>query len=838
MSFFRLVFPLSAFRGLCRFGAVALLLAVAMRGQEVAKPGAPGRRFSNLSERGTIVAGSTEDNFPYGYRGTDGRTQGFAVDMLDAVARVMNLHIRREVAPGKALLERFQGGEFDMLQVFSQSPEREGYVDFSVPFLTLQGCIFVRKTDSPIHKLDDFSGRDFAIIGAGSMGEQFLAEHRVYPRLVRVSSSEEGLALVDRGECAGVFVSRLTAFSVLERVGLRNVALFGQPLADYDIRHCFGVHKGDAQLLARLNEGLAILHRTGEFDEIYRRWFGRFDTPLFTREQVITYVALALALAFGAAMWGWLRQRALGRRIAGQAAQLAEKEALLQALYDNIPMAMCVLENLPGGPRVLAINRQAEPHFGVGSRQAVGRRLTDFSLDREWGAHLRELLHQWSDASTHVREERRLETARKHFVFTLVRLAPGASGDARLCILAEDVSERRQLDEEIAQTRKLRAVGELVGGIAHEFNNLLTPVMLKAGEIQLGWEEDAKLQQEVLVITQAVQRAAELTRRLLTFGRKGDHRAAAVRLETVVNGCFALLRQTVDRRIDWESTVPADLPPLWFNATDLNQILLNLLINARDTLLEKLARQPGDWRPCIRVEVVALAASAVDVAAGTGRAPVLGWQQLTVRDNGLGMTRAVRERIFEPFYTTKEVGKGTGLGLATVWHLLTESGGRIEVESDAGVGSTFRVLLPVWPVPEAPPVAVPVAPAVPAGAARVFVAEDDELVASALMATLRRAGHQVKHFNNGAHAWEHLERAAGEYDLMVFDVNMPGLDGIELAHRLRTAKFTGRIMIVSGRLTLPELQSIDRARVDRVLAKPFSMEEFLSAVNGCLQRAR
>src|SRR6185369_12539275 len=129
----------------------------------------------------------------------------------------------------------------------------------------------------------------------------------------------------------------------------------------------------------------------------------------------------------------------------------------------------------------------------------------------------------------------------------------------------------------------------------------------------------------------------------------------------------------------FESDMPADLPPLWLNATDLNQILLNLLLNARDTLLEKLGRQSGGWTPCIRVEAEALSTdSASPLPTGSRKQP-LGWQRLTVRDNGLGMTPAVRERIFEPFYTTKEVGKGTGLGLATVWHLVSELGGRVEL---------------------------------------------------------------------------------------------------------------------------------------------------------------
>jgi signal transduction histidine kinase/CheY-like chemotaxis protein len=650
-----------------------------------------------------------------------------------------------------------------------------------------------------------------------------------------VGSSLEGLRAVSEGRCAGVFVSRLTALSLLERTGLDNLVPLAAEFPDYEVRHCFAVHKGDAQLLARLNEGLAILHRNGEYDKIYHRWFGKFEPIVYTSEEVIYYVAGALALALFAAVWGLVRQRTLRHRIAGQAAQLAEKEALLQALYDNIPMAMCVLEAAPHGERVLAINRQAEVHFGVPVRLAAGRPLSEFNLDREWASELHDLLRRETAAGGFVREERRLAVARKYFVFTLVPLAPASAGYARVCVLAEDVTDRRQLDEELAQTRKLRAVGELVGGIAHEFNNLLTPVMLKAGEIQLDWANDARLQQQVAVIIQAAQRAAELTRRLLTFGRKGENRSEAVQLSALATSCFELLRQTVDRRIVFESDMPANLPPLWLNATDLNQILLNLLLNARDTLLDKLSRQSGGWTPCIRVEATALPASTASPVGSAARRELLGWQRLTVRDNGLGMTPAVRERIFEPFYTTKEVGKGTGLGLATVWHLVAELGGRVELETTPGEGSTFRVLLPVWPAPVSAEPAAPTVPAIPQGAARVFLAEDEPLVSEAIAEALRRGGHQVTSRFDGNSAWDYLATRLGDYDLLIFDVNMPGLDGIELAHRARASHYVGRLMIVSGRLTLPQLQAINRARVDRVLAKPFSVAEFSNAVRECLR---
>jgi two-component system cell cycle sensor histidine kinase/response regulator CckA len=793
-----------------------------------------------LSERQPLIAGVTTDSFPYGYVDNDGKWTGFSADLLDAVARVMDLRLTRVAAESKTQQQRFRDGEFDLMQALSQTPERETYAEFSVPYLTLQGALFVRKSSTPIRTLENLNGAKFAVIGAGSIGEQFLRDRRLHVEPVYVSSTEEALRLVERGECAATFASQLTALSVIARRGIRDIRVFDRPFEDYDIRHCFAVHKGDARLLARLNEGLAILQRTGEFRQIHHKWFGRFDAPMISRERVIAYGTAVLAVAFVAALIGFLHQRTLRHRIARQVSELASQQALLQALYDNIPFAMCVLEAGSEGHRVLSINRQAGSFFGVTPQEAAGRWMRELPMDREWASCLEELLRRESLPPAIVQEERRLETMRRRIVITLVPLAPSPEGQARLCLLADDVTERRSLDEEIAQSRKLRAVGELVGGIAHEFNNLLTPIMLKVGEIQLDRPEDHRLHKELELIAATGQRAADLTRRLLTFGRKSEARAQVVHLPPVVDNCFALVRLTVDRRIGWENAVPPDLPPLYLNATDLNQIILNLILNARDTLLEKLSGQHGDWTPTIRVEAAQLPEEAA--LPPPNRKPgqnLLGWQRLTVRDNGMGMTAQVRERIFEPFYTTKEVGKGTGLGLATIWHLMHEIGGHVEVESMPGEGSVFHVYFPVVAAPPAGPEIAKERSRSPFTSARVFLAEDEEMVARTVIAALERAGHSVHHEIDGAAAWQHLQVRFADYDVLVLDLDMPGFSGLELVQRIRaTGHFAGAIIIISGRLGFEELRQLSAVQVTTVLAKPFAIADIQAAVRRSLSAPR
>jgi two-component system cell cycle sensor histidine kinase/response regulator CckA len=783
---------------------------------------------------GEIAVGFPADSYPYSFQAANGGMDGFTVELFDAVVRIMGLQVRREVIRSIDMQSRFVRGDFDMVLMYSHSKAREAVADFTEPYLTLQGGVFVRK-DGPVRQYDDLNGKTFAIIGRGSMGEVFLEDRRIHADLVYASSSAEALRWVQAGSCAGTFVSRLTALSVIDHEGLKGLTLVGGPLPGYQIRQSFAVHKGNAILLAQLNEGLAIVHRTGEFDEIYRRWFSRIDAPLFTSRQLVVCGLTALLLALVAALVGFFWQSTLRRRIARQAAELAEQRELLQALYDHIPIGMSVITLAADGPLLISMNREAGRLYGVDPEASINRLLAGVALPDGPRRHLDEVLRRRPADGQIVHYEHEIAGSRRVFEVMIVPLSPGTGNFPRLCVLAEDISARKLLDTEVAQSRKLRAVGELVGGIAHEFNNLLTPMMLKVGAIQLDWSEDARLQQEIGVILQVAQRAAELTRRLLTFGRKAGVQGESVQLAAMVENCFELLRPAIDRRITWKSDVPAGLPPLRLNPTDLNQILINLLLNARDTLMEKLGRPHDDaWVARIHVSAIAVPPAAGGSDKSRPGLTVLGWQRITVEDSGLGMDPVVVERIFEPFFTTKEVGKGTGLGLATVWHLVTGAGGRVEVDSRPGLGTAVHLLLPVAPSAEAPPAKSVQQPAEAPSPRRVLLIEDEPLVAQTVMAILRRGGHEVCHLDDGTAAWKHLAEKAPDYQLLVVDVNLPGLSGLELVKRLRERPFAGRILVFGGRLGMSDLRTLVQLRVDRVLTKPFTAQQFETALREAL----
>ena len=512
---------------------------------------------------------------------------------------------------------------------------------------------------------------------------------------------------------------------------------------------------------------------------------------------------------------------------------LLAREQLLRALYDNMPTAMGVAEEAGSSFRFVSVNPGTARLLGLLSTPIVNRVLAELPLSTSvvdfWTHWFRHGCNQTEPFKT----EQHNDEMRRDYAITLVPLG-GTKMPRQFCFLVDDITARKEIDAEIAQGRRLRAIGELVGGIAHEFNNLLTPIMLKVELLSMEFARNPRLLDELETIARATRRGADLTRRLLTFGRRGDTNLEEVQVLNIIRANFDLLRPTIDRRISLVMNLPDTLPSLYSNPTDLHQIVLNLLLNARDTLMEKLAHDAtNSWNARIAVDGLEQFSGADGTSPPSSRPP-LRWLRLSVRDNGMGMTADVRERIFEPFYTTKEVGKGTGLGLATVWHLVTRLGGKITIESEPGTGSAFHLWLPVTSAKTTSPIAKPPAVGQPAKTcANILLVEDDELVAKTVLVVLRRLGHQVAHQANGNEAWQHISTQPA-YDLLLLDLDLPGIGGIEIARRARASNYAGRILIASGRLSESEIHELDTLRVDGKLQKPFDAPTLSKAIQDCL----
>jgi PAS domain S-box-containing protein len=396
-----------------------------------------------------------------------------------------------------------------------------------------------------------------------------------------------------------------------------------------------------------------------------------------------------------------------------------------------------------------------------------------------------------------------------------------------IVINAHDVTRERELELQFRQAQRLESVGRLAGGVAHDFNNLLTVILNCAGFLEQERRSGQTANPEYIEhIRAAGERAADLTRQLLAFARKQVLAPVALDLNEVVRASEKLLRRVLGEDVELEVRTEAGLWPVVCDRGQVEQALMNLVVNARDAL-------PDGGRLEIETR-----SAGQDAGGGPPDPTELPgqWVQLIVRDNGSGMSDETKAHLFEPFYTTKEQGKGTGLGLATVHGIVSQSGGHVRVDSERGRGTRFVLSFPraTGPVAVAPPVPES---ATGGGDESILVIEDDALVRGVTCAILRRGGYRVLEARSGHEAVE-LARAHGTpVALVVTDVVMPGMNGPEVVAKLRADHPRLQALYVSGYLENSNALRAALASEYEFLAKPFAIPVLLARVRALLDAA-
>ena len=392
--------------------------------------------------------------------------------------------------------------------------------------------------------------------------------------------------------------------------------------------------------------------------------------------------------------------------------------------------------------------------------------------------------------------------------------------------LFHEIAERHRLEAQLLQAQKLTAVGELAGGVAHNFNNLLTII---GGNLDLARNDvtpAALLKLEEAM--GATRRAADLVRQLLTFSRRVPADIRSVDCGVLLAEVASMARQTFDRRIAILVEPADDLRPAKADPSQLHQALLNLCLNARDALLEVTSDPWRSLRIRLDAENFDVGQTHAEKRAGVQPGPFV---RLRVADTGAGMTPEVRARAFDPFFTTKEIGKGTGLGLSTVHGIVTQHGGWVEVESVPGQGSTFSIYLPAasHPIESADARTIPPSAG---GHETVLVADDDPGVRAVTAMILSEAGYRVIEAGDGQEALAAHDREKGRIDLALLDVSMPGLTGCQALLRMRESDPRLKALFVSG---YADSQLLDvQSSASDYLPKPFTAAALLAAVRRAL----
>jgi PAS domain S-box-containing protein len=499
----------------------------------------------------------------------------------------------------------------------------------------------------------------------------------------------------------------------------------------------------------------------------------------------------------------------------------AQKKAR-QALLESEQMARDVIENAldafiqtDQAGNIVEWNPQAEAIFGWSRQEVLGKRVTTLLLPESVQAHrqrmMERLLRNEEDAAAGDRFEVEAirkdgETVKIEVSLKLLRRDSGHVFNA----FVRDLTQKIAAEDQLRQAQKMEAIGQLTGGVAHDFNNVLTVI---TGTIEiLAAEVSAKptLAAIVKLISEAADRGAELTAHLLAFARKQPLRPREVDVNRLVVDSAKLMRPTLGEHIEIRSTLTDSVWTALVDPGQLSSALLNLAINARDAM-------PDGGKLVLETRNVTFdeeyAAANGDVQAGN-------YVMVAVSDTGVGIPSGIIDRVFEPFFSTKEVGKGTGLGLSMVYGFVKQSGGHIKVYSEEGHGTTFRLYLPQA---DAPPVqlAEPLATEIEGGNETILVVEDDELVRAYVSTQLQGLGYKTLSAANGVEALAIADSGA-DFDLLFTDVIMPGpFNGRQLAAEMTQRRPSLKVLFTSG---YTENAIIHHGRLDSgvlLLAKPY-----------------
>jgi two-component system cell cycle sensor histidine kinase/response regulator CckA len=484
--------------------------------------------------------------------------------------------------------------------------------------------------------------------------------------------------------------------------------------------------------------------------------------------------------------------RAIGNHIV-QSLQLARSVARLRAseqryrtLLEGASDAIAVL-TLDGVVR--EVNHRWEELTGLPREQLIGRHMRDFALARTDQANL----HAFAEAvAATTRQPVPVEIAGPDGSRVLIECSSTrveVGGEPLVLTISRDVTDYRQLEERLHQAQKLEGIGLLAGGVAHDFNNLLTAILGFADIVMKSLEVDHPAYAGLLEIEQAGERAAALTRQLLTFSRKQILDPKVLDINAVIAGVEPMLRRLIFENIDLTVALGPDVGPISMDPTQIEQILVNLAVNAAEAM-------PTGGKLTIET-----AHATLDEHYQRRHLPVPAgpYVMLAVSDTGVGMDEATADHVFEPFFTTKGAGKGTGLGLATVYGIVKQSGGDIWVYSEPGLGSTFTIYLPETTarLPRVPPSSGTPAES-PGGVETILLVEDDFAVRRLARAVLERGGYHVVEARNPREAVRVAEEFIGPVHLLLSDVIMPESEGLPLYERLREARPHLRVLYMSG----------------------------------------
>lgn len=772
-----------------------------------------------------IIIGGDFDFPPFEFINENGQPDGFNVDLSKAIAKEMDLDIEIHLGPWAKIREDLFNGKIDAIQGMLYSSERDLLFDFTPPHTNISYVSVVRTGEgNPPSSLDDLRDKQI-IVQQGDIMHDFLQKNGMEKQALLVESQKDALQILAEGKYDCALVSLRTAYCWIEKQGWDNLTVGQEPLVTAE--YCFAVHQNQRALLTQLSEGLNVLSKTGEYRQIFEKWMGIYDLKTLKLITILRYIAIViiplLVLLFIFFLWSWSLRKQVVKRTRELRESERQKELILNSTNELITYYDTNLS-------IIWTNRLSNESIGKTPEEVVGK-------------HCYELWHQRNEpcaecpvlTALHDKAPREANNQTPDGRYWHMRGYPIFDKKGQIVALAEftqEITERKKMEEEheklqaqLLQAQKMESVGRLAGGIAHDFNNMLQAILGHA-ELALNQVDPFHLiHADLIEIHHAAERSANLTRQLLAFASKQTIAPKLLDLNQIVEGTLKMLGRLIGEEIEPVWIPGKDLWLVYIDPSQIDQISANLCVNARDAIsgTGKITIETGN-------------AIFDDNYCEQHYGYIPGeYVLLSVSDNGCGMDQKTIAHIFEPFFTTKGFGKGTGLGMSTVYGIVKQNNGFINVYSEPGKGTTIKIYLPRFKK-ESEPVQVGTPKVgLTRGRETILLVEDDQAILKMTEKMLKQLGYQILTAQTPKEAINIAQKYTNNIHLLITDVVMPDMSGPELTERLLTIFPNIKVLFMSGyTANVIAHQGVLDEGV-HFIQKPFSIKDLSTKVRSILE---
>jgi PAS domain S-box-containing protein len=763
----------------------------------------------------------------------DGVATGFAVELLQAAASVMGMTVEFDHRYWDEILQGMRAGEFDVIPIVARDPSRAEFMDFSFPYIVIRGNIFVRTGDDRIRTQADLMGKELLVQNADIVHD-FAVARNLSDRITLFRTYTEAFHMLSQGTGDAVLAANLVGNQVLAQEKIRNVqavtrlkddgvSLRRLELDDFEQKFCFGIRHGDNQLLADLNEGLAIVYGDGTFQALYRKWFPFLVDDRPSPALIASWLAgiLGPLLVLGIL----LHNVFLRRQVNAKTREIRKSYQLLESIMDNTPSPIYLFDT---GGRLVTCNARFSALMGRSKEELKGQTRQEFMpADIAENHRANDLDVMKLGQGIQFEETNREDGGIRYYQSLKFPLYDELGTVYAICGISTDITERIEFDRQLMQKNrdfeqaKLDAEqaasvkSRFLSNMSHEIRNPLNGII---GLTRL--LSRTSLDPEQTEYVQLIQSSNDLLLGIVNdildlakieSGRRETKPEALDIREELRELVDSFRYQASEKGLGLEWRVDESIPAaILIDPRSLRQILINLVNNA-----VKFTDQGG-----VHIELV----------PGSP-----GWMHLTVKDTGIGIPRDKLELVFEKFsqldssYTKRF--QGTGLGLSIVRELVGLMGIRLEVESDPGKGSCFSLDIPLVPAGDTLP--EPVVPASTVPEQRiihsVLVVEDNAINALMLKRLLEKQGYRADTASDGKQG---LEKAlTGQYDLVLMDVQMPIMNGLDCTRELRRQGIRIPVLALTGYALKENLDEFLAAGMNDCLAKPLEERRLLALID-------